>query len=99
MNSVTFKFWVTLEFSRRHGSLKPKRFDFCIQYKPFDRTCLFHYQRLQLFGHLEEIGIKSSVVFLKCFSIFLKEVCHIQERLCGTVFHLKQKKRILFFCF
>ena len=28
MNSVTFKFWITLEFSRRHGNLKPKRFDF-----------------------------------------------------------------------
>ena len=29
MNFVTFKFWVTLEFSRRHGNLKPKCFDFC----------------------------------------------------------------------
>ena len=36
MNSVTFKFWVTLEFSRRHGNLKPKRFDFCIEYKPVE---------------------------------------------------------------
>ena len=33
MKSVTFKFWVTLEFSRRHCNLKPKRFDFCIEYK------------------------------------------------------------------
>ena len=69
MKSVTFKFWVTLEFSRRHYNLKPKRFDFCIEYKPTDRTCPFHYQRLQLLGLLEEIGIKSSVAFLKCFSI------------------------------
>ena len=30
-NSVTFKFWVTLEYSRHHGNLKPKRFDFCIE--------------------------------------------------------------------
>ena len=54
-NSVTFKFWVTLEFLRRHGNLKPKRFDFCFEYKPI----------------LEEIGIESSVAFLKCFSICL----------------------------
>ena len=70
MKSVTLKFWVTLEFSRRHCNLKPKRFDFCIEYKPIDRTCPFHYQRLELFGLLEEIGIKSSVAFLKCFSIY-----------------------------
>ena len=63
--SVTFKFCVTLEFSRCHGNLKPKRFDFCIEYKPVDRTCPFHYQ----FGLLEEIGIESSVAFLKCFNI------------------------------
>ena len=67
MKSVTFKFWVTLEFSRRHCNLKPKRIDFCIEYKPVDRTC---HQRLDLFGLLEEIGIKSSVAFLKSFSIF-----------------------------
>ena len=72
MKSVTFKFWVTLEFSRRHCNLKPKRFDFCIEYKPIDRTCPFHYQRLELFGLLEEIGNKSSVAFLKCFSIYAK---------------------------
>ena len=36
MNSVTFKFWVTLEFARRHSNLKPKRFDFCIEHKPVD---------------------------------------------------------------
>ena len=70
MKSVTFKFGVTLEFSRRHCNLKPKRFDFCIKYKPIDRTCPFHYQRLELFGLLEEICIKSSFAFLKCFSIF-----------------------------
>ena len=68
MKSVTF--WVTLEFSRRHRNLKPKRFAFCIEYKPIDRTCLFRYQWLELFDLLEEIGIKSSVAFLKCFSIF-----------------------------
>ena len=66
---MTFKFWVTLEFSRRHGNFKPKRFDFCIEYKPVDRTWPFHYQWLELFGLLEEIGIKASVAFLKCFSI------------------------------
>ena len=71
MKSVTFKFWVTVEFSRRHCNLKPNRFDFCIEYKPTDRTCPFHYQRLELFGLLEEIGIKSSVAFFKCFSILL----------------------------
>ena len=40
-NTVTFKYLVILEFSRRHGNLKPKRFDFCIEYKPVDRTCSF----------------------------------------------------------
>ena len=55
MNSVTFKFWVTLECARRHGNCKPKRFDFCIEHKSIDL--------------LEEIGIKSSVAFLKFFSI------------------------------
>ena len=70
MKSVIFKFWVTREFSQRHCNLKPKRFDFCIEYKPVDRTCPFHYQWLELFGLLEEIGIKSSVAFIKCFSIY-----------------------------
>ena len=42
-NSVTFKFWVTLEFSRHHDNLKPQRFDFCIAYKPIDWTCPFRY--------------------------------------------------------
>ena len=74
MKSVTFKFWVFLEFSRRHCNLKPKRFNFCIEYKPIDRTCPFHYQRLELFGLLEEIGIKSSVAFLKCFSIYIPDI-------------------------
>ena len=73
MKSVTFKFWVTLEFSRRHCNLKPNRFDFCIEYKLIDRTCPFHYQRLELYGFLEEIGIKSSVAFLKCFSIYMRQ--------------------------
>ena len=72
MKSATFKFWVTLEFSRRHYNLKPKRFDFCIEYKPTDRTCPVHYQRLELFGLLEEISIKSCVAFLKCFNICFK---------------------------
>ena len=79
MKSVTFKFWVTLEFSRPHGNLKPKRFDFCIEYKPADRTWPFHYQWLELFGLLEEIGIKSSVAFLKCFSIYF--VCKILQKI------------------
>ena len=69
-NSVTLKFWVTLEFSRSHGNLKPKRFKFRIEYNPFDRTCPFHYQWLELFGLLEENSIESNVAFLKCFSIF-----------------------------
>ena len=68
MNSVTFKFWVSLEFSH-HGDLKPKRFNFCIEYKPIGQTRPFHYQGLELFGLLEEIGIESSVAFLKHFSI------------------------------
>ena len=44
MNSVTFKFGVSFEFARRHGNLKPKRFDFGIEHKPVDQTCPFHYQ-------------------------------------------------------
>ena len=76
MKSVTFKFWVTLEFLRRHCNLKPKCFDFCIEYKPTDRTCPFYYQRLEL-CLLEEIGIKSSVAFLKCISIFQTTFCSI----------------------
>ena len=86
MKSVTFKFWLTLEFSRRHCNLKPKRFDFCIEYKPIDRTYSFHYQRLELFGLLEEIGIQSSVVFLKCFSIYLN-VCELEERTNALLAH------------
>ena len=31
---------------------------FCIENKPVDRTCPFHYRWLELFGLLEEIGIK-----------------------------------------
>ena len=65
------KFRVTLEFSRRHGNLKPKRFDILYRMQAIDRTCPFHYQCLELFGLLEEICIESSVEFLKCFSIIL----------------------------
>ena len=72
MKFVTFKFWVTLEFSRRHGNLKPKRFDFCIEYKPIDRTWTFDYQWLELFGLLEEIGIKSSIAFFKVFQYIFR---------------------------
>ena len=61
-NSVTSKFFVTLKFSRRHGYLRPKHFDFCIEYKPIDRACQFHYHWLGLFGLLEEIGIESSIL-------------------------------------
>ena len=86
MKSVTFKFWITLEFSRRHCNLKPKRFDFCIENKLIDRTCPFHYQRLGLFGLLEEIDIKSSVAFLKCFSIlsFPSVVHQIKKSVCNS---------------
>ena len=71
MKFVPFKFWITLEFSQRHCNRKTKRFDFSIEYKPSDRTCPFQYQRLELFGLQEEIGIKSSVAFLKYFSIVI----------------------------
>ena len=62
LEKPTHKNWVTLEFSRHHGNLKPKRFDFCIEYKPFDRTCQLHYHWLGLFGLLEEINIESCIV-------------------------------------
>ena len=42
-NSVIFEFWFTLDGLRRHGNLKPRRFHFCIEYEPIDRTCQFHY--------------------------------------------------------
>ena len=42
-NSATFIFWVTLQFSRRHGKQKSKRFDFWIEYKPIDRICPLRY--------------------------------------------------------
>ena len=64
-------FCVTLEFSRRHGNLKPKRFDFCIEYKQIDRTSPFHYQWLRLFSLLEEIGIESTVAFFNVFQYIL----------------------------
>ena len=92
MHSVTFKFWVTLEFSRRHGNLKPKRFDFCIGYKQIDQTCQFRYQWLELFGLLEEIGIKSSVAFLKCFSIYLAHVICINQQSDLLMYSSGQKK-------
>ena len=71
MKSVTFKFWVTLEFSRHHCNLKPKVLIFVSNTSQLIGRP-FHYQRLELFGLLEEIGIKSSVAFFKCFSICLK---------------------------
>ena len=92
MKSVTFKFWVTLEFSRRHGNLLPKRFAFCIEYKPVDRAWPFHYQWLELFGLLKEIGIKSSVAFLKYFSICMKSAPFLQLPQLGSVRHLNEIK-------
>ena len=51
-------FWVTLQFLFlwRHGNLKPKRFDFCTEYKPIDHTSISL--------SLEEIDIEASVAFL-----------------------------------
>ena len=82
MKYVTFKFWITLEFSRRHCNLKPNRFDFCIEYKPIDGTCPFHYQRLELYGFLEEIGIKSSVAFVKCFIYIYILASNVSKKRC-----------------
>ena len=72
---MTFQYWVArYEFSLRHVNLKPKCFDFCVECKPIDRTCPFHYQWLELFGLLEEIGIESSVAFFLMCSVY--EVLH-----------------------
>ena len=73
-NSVTFKFWATLELFRRHGNHKPKRFDFCIEYKLIYRTLTFHYQWLKIFSLLEETDIGSSIAFLKSLSIFAESL-------------------------
>ena len=43
-NSVTFRFWATLELFRRHNNHEPKRFEIDIEYKSNDRTLQFHYQ-------------------------------------------------------
>ena len=72
-NSVTFKFWATLELFRRHGNHKPKRFGFGIEHKSNDRAIQFHYQWLEIFGLLEETDIESGVAFLKSLSIVLLE--------------------------
>ena len=69
MNSVTFKFWVTLEFSRRHGNLKTKRFHFISNTSQLIGPVHFI---IWSSGRIK-IGIKSSVAFLKCFSIFREE--------------------------
>ena len=67
-NSVTFKFWVTLELSRRHDNLKPKRFGILCR----TQTKLIILELcLQLFGLLEEISIESSDAFLKSFSMHM----------------------------
>ena len=59
-----------LDLFWRHGKRKIKHFDFDVEYKPNGRTCKFQYQRLEMFGRLEEICIEASVAFLKCFSIW-----------------------------
>ena len=64
-NSVTIKYWVTLEFLRRHGNLKPKRFDFCIEYKPVKRTFIINDWNYLVFWK----KLTLNQVFLKCFSI------------------------------
>ena len=65
-NSVTFKFWATLVFSRRNGNRQPKRFAFVSNTSQLV-GCQIHW--LKLFCLLQEIGIESSAAFLKCFSI------------------------------
>ena len=57
-----------------YTELITSRFDFCIEYKPVDRGCPFHYQWPELFGFLEEIAIELSGAFLKCFSIDIEKV-------------------------
>ena len=79
-SSVTFKFWVTLEFIRRHGKRQIKHFDFDVENKPNGRTCKFQYQWLEIVGRLEEIYIETSIAFLKCCSIYIKQ----KFRLCNV---------------
>ena len=42
--SVTFQFWVNVEFIRRHGKRRINNFDFGVEYKPNGQTCKFQYQ-------------------------------------------------------
>ena len=44
MLSVTFKFWITLEFFRRLANRRIKHYDFGVEYKPNGRTCKFQDQ-------------------------------------------------------
>ena len=65
MNSVTFKFWVTLEYLRRHGNLKPNVLIFVSNTSQLIGLVHFiinDWNYLELFGLLEEIGIKSNVL-------------------------------------
>ena len=70
-NLWLLNFGLLLDFRDVTVTLSQNVLIFCIEYKPIDRTCPFHYQRLELFGLLEEIGIKSSVAYLKYFTIVL----------------------------
>ena len=52
-NSLTFKVLATLELLRRHGTHKPKLFEFGIEFKSADRTLKLQYQWLEILGRLE----------------------------------------------
>ena len=70
-NSVTFKIWVTLEFSQHHGNLKPKRFSFVSNTSQLIGLVHFIINDCNYLVLWKKLA---SVAFLKCFSILKRAI-------------------------
>ena len=79
-NSVTFRIGVVLESSQYIDTHAPQRYDICIECKPTDSTCRYHYHQVKIMIIKELTIILVSGAFLKCFSIFENVVPRLYSR-------------------
>ena len=66
---MTFRIGVALEPLHYLDNHEPQRFDFCIEYKPTDRTCHYYYHQVKIMSIYEGTNSLVGGAFLRCFSI------------------------------
>ena len=74
---MTFRIWVALEYLQYLDNHGPQRFDFCIECTPTDRTCQLYHHQVKIMIIYEGTNNLVSGAFLKCFSIFQRQINEI----------------------